>query len=249
MNTIEIIALLAIIAIGILYYLKFQQVKKLKEEISTHDKKMQDLSWLVENHRNAEKNAIEQSLIDQQKSQLLEAANSEMKSDLDQLQIHIENLETDNHRLQSQLDQAQEQVRENTLDFNIIDPVRQTDFPYSFQADIDWGTINLSIKDLIGDDKLLEVFNSLVKSNLLPESIKDSIDYEPKEQICYIYTNTHDEEGDTISSLSWKGITNQILNKKQIVTDYLRGVIQDSDRAMVVHMALTSKPKKEVNNA
>jgi hypothetical protein len=84
---------------------------------------------------------------------------------------------------------------------------------------------------------------------LLPASIEDKIDYQRDSSQVVIWTQEFDEVGEAANSYTWKQITDQILTKKQIVTDYLHGVIQDSDRAMVVHQALTSKPKKEVSNA
>ena len=134
----------------------------------------------------------------------------------------------------------------SVADTKLFEPVKTDEFPFQFRTLIDWADIEIAISDLIDDKKLFEVFISLLNSNLLPDSIIQTIDYNKGDGQVIIYTQEFNEEGEVLRALTWREITDQILSKKQIVTDYLKTVIQDSDRAMVVHQALSNKKGKEV---
>lgn len=245
MNAIEIILLLAVIASGAMYYLKIKEVKKLNQE--------KDDAWMKEKFWQQEYKSVNEK-IEKISSQFLNA-NSELlkcKYDFGALEIEQEKLLGSLQNLQDERDALKSALEFNPVvpeELRFNKPVNPGDFEFEYRGQFNWGWIDITLYDLIGDEKLHGVFLSLLKSNLLPQSIEEAIDYNRVRSEVRIFTQKTDEIGTPITSYTWKQITDQILTKKQIVTDYLHGVIQDSDRAMVVHQALTSKPKKEVSNA
>lgn len=244
MNTILIISIILTIVAAGLYFMAKREVEKQKESVKywmdrydLEEKSNLEYSETIKSYENA---LIQASQEKDQLSQKLDRAESEYSKCEDLLNAKKEELANF-----QQLILEHENSRSVT-DTKLFEAVKTDDFPFQFRTLIDWADIEIAISDLIDDKKLFEVFISLLNSNLLPDSIIQTIDYNKGDGQVIIYTQEFNEEGEVLRALTWREITDQILSKKQIVTDYLKTVIQDSDRAMVVHQALSNKKGKEV---
>lgn len=251
MSLIEILLLLVAIGAGFFAYLKVQKAKDSQDKLSRETSLKEAFMKEAEMYRNT-------------KFQL-EDSNKELQSLYDNANKEIQNLHQvmkehgdDFREIQSLYDNAKDEIRQlsqrnDELSKSNFDPkpVRLEDLQYEleYKGEISWSSLEINIALLIADNKLFDVFKKLLNSNLLPESIQEQIDFQLDGLTVVIWCQNFDEEGTPIRSLTWLEIIEQIINKKRIITDYLNGVIQESNRAMVVHQALYEKPRKEVASA
>jgi hypothetical protein len=252
MSLLELMLLLVAIAAGGLYYFTKQIVKEQKKELQDSNLRYQEIILL--NQKYLEK--------DRQRVTEIEHLTQLMKEHGEDFRAEVR----EKQELQSLYDNAKEEIREHLekikeLNYEVETSYREPsnqpillqniDVAIDYKGQITWTTLEISIALLIADNKLFDVFKKLLNSKLLPESIQEQIDFQLDGLMVVIYCQEFDEEGTPVRSLTWYEIILQIINKKQIITDYLNGVIQESNRAMVVHEALSEKPvkEKEVTNA
>lgn len=173
-----------------------------------------------------------------------------LNQDILKYRNELTDLSFQNTELRSAINLLEDQNKSNPLNGlnDILSPV-SINPKIEYKGQISTNSLEINSSLLIGDNKLFDVFKRLLNSNLLPESIKDKLDFQEKELSIIIWTQEFDEDGHPIKCLSWKQIIDQIKDKKQLITEYLQGVIQESNRAMVVHQALSEKPAKDVHHA
>ncbi|HAH35147.1 MAG TPA: hypothetical protein DCL81_00895 [Algoriphagus sp.] len=230
MNTIlNILPWLIAIACAALYLVDRIKLTSLKKSYEKLDNR-----YVLEERYNLEKNLT----IDSLKNELSEV-RKELKVSTDE-----------NNILKSKVSLLEDLTKVGATERinEILEPVLPEPI-FRYKGAIYNNSLQINISLLIGDNRLFDVFKRLLNSNLLPESIKERLDFKEKELTIIIWTQEFDEDGHPIKCLSWKQILDQMTAKKQLITEYLQEVIQESNRAMVVHQALSEKTAKDVNHA
>lgn len=249
MNTLLIISIVITIAALGMYWMAKREVGTVKKEAVDLERKY---ALLDVKYGNEERENIFFSSEIEKLRKEFNAQSDELKQEKEKSKNLIWLIDTqykpDLEKFKEELASLQQlAVQEISQDPKLFEPVRNGDFFLDFRTLIDWSSIEISLVDLIADAKLFEVFTSLLNVGLLPKPIQEDIDYQKDNGQIIIWTQEFNEDGDVIRAFTWREITTQILNKKEIITKYLNAVIQDSDRAMVIHKALSNKPaRKEV---
>jgi hypothetical protein len=234
MNTlINILPWLLFAAAGVLYFFSNRTVKKQKSVI---DSKSENIIELKKSISIFQKDLM----ISNEENQTLISRNHELNREKDDFKSRILSLENENYAITKELDKGLNQIEPNApLLFQNLDHT------IDYKGKITWTSLEINIALLIEDMRLFDVFKKLLNSKLLPDSIQEQIDLQQDDLSVKIWCQNFNPDGDPWQSLTWLEIIEQIINKKLIITNYLQEVIQDSNRAMVVHQALSEKPKKE----
>lgn len=223
---------LAILA-GVLYYFSRQKAKK-AEFLETHSDTLQKML----EEKELDNIRLQKDLEDKSGSiSTLKNLVKEYNEENEKYTKRIKSLEDENYAITKELDNSSQPSRNA--------PVFIKDFDFIYKSEIRANSIKLALSLLIGDNQLFDVFKRLLNSKLLPDSIAEAIHLQPKTLEVLIWTQDYNEDGEPTNSLSWNEIVTQMAHKKRIINEYLLNVIQDSNRAMVVHQALNDVPLKE----
>mgnify|MGYP005749300285 CR=1 FL=1 len=243
MNTILIISIILTIVAAYLYWMAKREVNTLKHDIN-HFKEVESINYQT---------------IEKQKEKIGEVSITlnQVIKERDETYESLERAESEYSKCEDLLNAKKEELAnfqqlileheksKSVADTKVFEAVFIDQLSFKHKGEISTNSLIINSALLIGDNRLFDVLKRLINSKLLPDSITEKSGLNVKDLSITVWTQKFTEEGEYDRCMTWREIIQEMMDKKNLITDYLNNVIQESNRAMVVHSALTEKNTKE----